>query len=189
MSIKHNKKNRIHQQYTTTLQPMQLLGQKHMPLPNKCLYINTIYKATVKTNNSVKHYIGATEGTIKQRIHNHNLSFKYRNFASNTSLSSYIWQLKDTNISPTITWETLKQAPANNKTSQKCLRCLHEKLAIITYPSQNTLLNKKNLKSSQNVGTKTNTFFHISTNSYNPPITSYTYLMKTNNNPKTPKAP
>ena len=26
---------------------------------------------------------------------------------------------------------------------KKCLLCLHEKLAIITYPSQNTLLNKK----------------------------------------------
>ena len=60
------------------------------PPPNKCLYTNTIYKATVKTNKSVKHYIGAMEGTIKQRIHNYNLSFKYRNYASNPSLSSYI---------------------------------------------------------------------------------------------------
>ena len=82
-------------------------------LPNKCLYRNIIYKATVKTNNSVKHYIGATEGTIK---HHHNLFFKYKNYASNTFLSSYIWQLKDTNISPTITWEILKQAPAYYKT-------------------------------------------------------------------------
>ena len=113
------------------------------PLANKCRYTNTIYKATVKTNNSVKHYISATEGTIKQRLHNHNLSFKYRTYASNFSLSSYIWQLKGTNISPTITWEILKQTPAYNKTSKKCLFCLHEKLAIITYPSQNTLLNKK----------------------------------------------
>ena len=113
------------------------------PLLSKCLYTNTIYKATVKTNNSVKHYICAMEGTIKQRIHNYNLSFKYRNYASNTSLSSYIWQLKDTNNSPTITQEILKQAPAYNKTSKKCLLCLHKKLAIITYPSQNTLLNEK----------------------------------------------
>ena len=90
------------------------------PLPNKCLYTNTINNATVKTNNSVKHYIGATEGTIKQRIHNHNLSFKCRNYASNTSLSSYIWQLKDANISPTITREILKQSHTYNKTSKKC---------------------------------------------------------------------
>ena len=39
------------------------------------------------------------------------------------------------NISPTITWEILKVAPAYNKTSRKCLLCLNEKLAIITNPS------------------------------------------------------
>ena len=107
-------------------------------LPNKCLYRNIIYKVTVKTNNSVKHYIGATEGTIKRRIHDHNISFKYRNYASNTSLSSYIWQLKDTNISPTTTWEILKRALAYNKTSKNAFFA-----SIITYPSKNTLLNKK----------------------------------------------
>ena len=72
------------------------------PLPNKCQYRNIIYKVTVKTNNSVKYYIGAMEATIKQRVHNHNLSFKYRNYAFNTSISSNIWQIKDTNTSPTI---------------------------------------------------------------------------------------
>ena len=42
-------------------------------LPEKYLYKNFVYKATVKTNNSVKYYIGTTEGTIKQRIYNHTL--------------------------------------------------------------------------------------------------------------------
>ena len=120
------------------------------------VYGRKFYKATVKTNNSVKHYIGATEGPIKQRIYNHKLSFKNWNYVSNTFLSSYIWQVKDTNVSPTITWEILKQAPAYNKIFKKYLLSRHEKLAIITYPSQDTLLNK-NLKSFQNVGTKTNT--------------------------------
>ena len=36
--------------------------------PEKCLYENVIYKATVKTNNFVKHYIGVTEGIIKQNL-------------------------------------------------------------------------------------------------------------------------
>ena len=112
------------------------------PLLRKYLYKNVIYKATVKTYNSVKHHIGAMESTIKQRIYNHILSFTNRNYSSNTFLSPYIWHLKGKNISPTITWEILKQA-AYNKTSKKCLLSLHEKLAIITYSSQNTLLNKK----------------------------------------------
>ena len=69
------------------------------PLLGKCLYKNI--KDTVKTNNSVKHYIGATEGTIKQNFSTINF-FTNRNYSSDTSLSSYIWHLKDTNISPTI---------------------------------------------------------------------------------------
>ena len=85
------------------------------PLLGKCPNKNVIYKAIVKTNNSVKHYIGATEGTIKLRIYNHKHFFTKRNYSSNTSLSSYIWHLKDTNISPTITWEILKLAPAYSK--------------------------------------------------------------------------
>ena len=128
---------------------------------------------------------------LKQRIHKHNLSFKYRNCASNTSLSSYIWQLKDANISPTITREILKQAPAYNKTSKKCLFCLREKLAIITYPSKNTLLNKKSEILSKCRHEKKNTFFHTSTHSQNPPNTAYTYLMekdkKLKNKNKKPK--
>ena len=83
-------------------------------------------------------------------------------FYSFIYIPSYIWHLKDMNISPTITWEILKLAPAYNKTSKKCLLCLHKKLAIITYPSQNTLLNKKNKKKKKktlkfpNAITKTN---------------------------------
>ena len=34
---------------------------------------------------------------------------------------------------------------------KKCLLCLHEKLAIITHPSQNTQLNKKSEKSRHEV--------------------------------------
>ena len=46
------------------------------------------------------------------------------------------------NISPNITWEILKLAPAYSQT-YKCILFLHEKLAIIIHPSQNILLNKK----------------------------------------------
>ena len=113
-----------------------------MPSTRKLPTKNIVHRTTVKTNNSVKQCIGATEGTIKQRIYNNKLSFSNRNYSTNTSLSTHIWHWKDINISPTITWEILKLAPTYIKT-KKCLLCLHEKLAIITHPSQNTLLNKK----------------------------------------------
>ena len=43
MIKKHNKKNRIHQQYNTPLQPMQLYGQKHMLPTRKNACIKTSY--------------------------------------------------------------------------------------------------------------------------------------------------
>ena len=56
---------------------------------------------------------------------------------------------------------------------KKCPLCLHEKLAIITYSSQNTLLNKKSEILSkcwhENV-------FHTSTHTHNLPNTSSIYM-------------
>ena len=93
-----------------------------MPPPTRKLPTKNVeYRATVKTNNSVKQYIGATEGTLKQRICSHILSFSNRNYSSNTSLSTHIWSLKDMNNSPTITLNILKQASANKQVIKKCL--------------------------------------------------------------------
>ena len=139
----HNKKIKSIHSTTHSINQCNCRDKSTCPLQGKYPQKNIVYRATVKTNRSVKQYIGAMEGTIKQRIYNHKLTFTNRNYPSNTSLSSYIWCLKGINISPTITWEILKLIPHYNKTSRKCLLCLHEKLAIITYPSQNTLLNKK----------------------------------------------
>ena len=50
-------------------------------------------------------------------------------------------------------------------------------LAIITYPSQNTQLNKKSEILSK-CRHKKKHFFHTSTHSHNPPNTSYMYLKK-----------
>ena len=61
---------------------------------------------------------------------------------------------------------------------KKCLLCLYEKLAIITYPSQNTLQNKK-CEILSNVGTRTNTFSHTSIHTHNPSNTSNIYTPQT----------
>ena len=81
---------------------MQLLDKESCPLQGNCLQ-KTEYTTTVKTNNSVKQYLSVTEGILKQRIYAHKLSFSYRSYSTNPSLSTHIWQLKDMNISPTIT--------------------------------------------------------------------------------------
>ena len=101
-----------------------------------------VYKATVRTNNSTKYYISAREGTFKQRIYAHKLSFSNKKYSNNTTLSAYIWKLKDKNITPSVNWEVIKAAPVYNKISRS-LPCLHENVTIITHPSQYRLLSYK----------------------------------------------
>ena len=98
--------------------PLRVGIKKHSTILGNWLQKNVVYRATVKTNRSVKHYIGDTEGTIKERIYNNKHSFTNRNYSTNTSLTTHIQHLKDKNISPTITREILKLAPAYSKESK-----------------------------------------------------------------------
>ena len=89
-------------------------------------------------NQQLSQAIHRCNGGFHKTLYNHKRSFTKRNYSTNTSLSTHIWRQKDVKISPIITGELLKLVPA-----RKCLLCLYEKLAILTYPSQNTLLSKK----------------------------------------------
>ena len=106
--------------------------------PTRNIHTHThTHTHTVRANNSIKYYIGAMEGTFKQRTYAHKFSFSNRKY-SNTTLSACIWKLKDRNITPSITWKVIKSAPANNEISWRCLLYFQEKVAI-THPSQNTI--------------------------------------------------
>lgn len=99
-------------------------------IQGNCQQTNIIYKAKVSANNSTMYYIGATEGPFKKRKNNHDLAFSNEKYSNSTTLSTYIWHLKDKNITPRISWKT-----------KKCLLCLHEKVAIISHTQQKNLLN------------------------------------------------
>ena len=62
-----------------------------MPLDNKYLIKNIIYKATISSAKETKNYIGSTGNTFKSRWYNHNNSFKKlsekRDRASKTRLA------------------------------------------------------------------------------------------------------
>ena len=115
------------------------------PLNGNCLATNVIYQATAKsTTNQEKVYIGLTEGPWKQRSYQHKLSFNNRKYAHSTALSKYVWKnKKNNNQTPEITWSIKKSAPAYTNKSKRCLLCLQEKMAIITFPEQEKLLNQK----------------------------------------------
>ena len=91
-----------------------------------------------------KVYLGTAEGDFKKRFYNHRKSFNNEGSANDTTLSKYIWELKETsNSSPTLVWSIAKKVPPYSNISKRCLLCLHEKLEIINYPRPEELLNKR----------------------------------------------
>lgn len=64
------------------------------PLEGKCLDTNSVYKATVTSDQVVKYYYGPSEGQFNFRYKNHKKSFKNQNYENDTELSKYIWELK-----------------------------------------------------------------------------------------------
>ena len=50
---------------------------------------------------------------------------------------------KRKNVTAALTWEVLRTAKAYFNITKRCSLCLHEKLAIITYPYPDELLNRR----------------------------------------------
>ena len=111
-----------------------------------CLVENVVYKCTVSATSTTKQraYLGVAEGQWKQRYYNHTKSFRNRGYKNETSLSSFLWDIKmKTNEIPKLSWSVLKIVPGYSNISKRCLLCLYEKLFIATYHDQNELLNKR----------------------------------------------
>ena len=86
--------------------------------------------------------IGLAETPFKDRYRNHKKDFNHKKYCNSTELSKYIWQLKDSDIIPEISWDIFAQV--NSKTRINfCLLCLTEKLKIIDVFDDPRLLNKK----------------------------------------------
>ena len=115
------------------------------PLNGQCQVTDIIYKCTVLSPDKPnKVYLGTAEGDFKKRFYNHRKSFNNEGSANDTTLSKYIWELKETsNSSPALIWSIAKTVPSYSNISKKCLLCRHEKLELINYPRPEELLNNK----------------------------------------------
>ena len=70
-----------------------------------------------------------TEHAFKTRFSGHKVSLKYKSHRNDTSLSKYIWELKDKETPFTINWSIVKRAKAckgNTKRSEMISKCRHE---------------------------------------------------------------
>ena len=114
------------------------------PLQNKCLTPKVIYQANVSNNfnKDERFYRGLAATPFKDRFANHKKEIKYKKYCKNTELSKYIWQLKENDINPQVTWELIAQVNANTRINF-CVLCLTEKLKIIHMFDDPRSLNKK----------------------------------------------
>ena len=117
-------------------------GPQSCPLQANCLQSSIIYKAKVETNNVESVYIGQAGNTFKERYGNHTSSFRNRKYETSTTLSKYIWSLKDSNTNFTLKWSPVITAPTYKPETRKCHLCNVEKTQILL-STENHLLNKR----------------------------------------------
>ena len=114
------------------------------PLDGECIIKNVIYKATVRTNNSTKLYVGSTGGWFKKRWYKHRADFRNKNLRLSTELSKYIWKLKDEGTEFDINWKILRKIRQEGDSIKKvCSTCNLEKLEI-ALADKRKCLNKRN---------------------------------------------
>ena len=105
--------------------------------------VNIVYEATVTAEDrSIRNYIGMTEHSFKTRYADHKQSFEKKKYATKTSLSRYLWKLKEAGIKHSIKWSIMQRARAYRGGSRQCNLCLAEKLCILN-ADKRFLLNKK----------------------------------------------
>ena len=81
-----------------------------------------------------------------------------REHRGNTELAGYIWDLKDSNIPYTITWDILGRAPSYNPVTKTCRLCTLEKFFLyFTTPGKQVSTNGRNY--SHPVSTETDISF------------------------------
>ena len=115
------------------------------PLSGNCLTNNLVYQATVIPNEpeAQEHtYIGLTSTTFKIRVGNHKKSFNHVEYQKETSLSIFIWELKDRGVDYSISWKLIDRAKPFSPVSGLCALCTLEKYYIIFKPELATI-NKK----------------------------------------------
>ena len=92
---------------------------------------------------NVEAYIGLAENSFKSRYTGHISSFKNKIRRSATTLSEFIWKLKEKTVNYTITWKIVSKAKPYSTSSKRCNLCIEEKYFIIHRPDMSSL-NKRN---------------------------------------------
>ena len=82
------------------------------PLNGKCLTAGIVYQTTVtrQDNQHEETYIGLTENTFKTRFNGHTSTFRSEEKKNSTTLSRYVWTLKERKVPFSINWKIVTKA-------------------------------------------------------------------------------
>ena len=101
-----------------------------------------IYKAEVVSGKGKRHYYGQTDRTFKERFYGHTSDLRHPSKAKSTSLSTYVWKIRNEGEDPTISWSKVKNARSYNPGNKNCNMCLEEKTTIARDKTKE-ILNKR----------------------------------------------
>lgn len=104
------------------------------------LELDVIYQVEVWGDNKIMYYHGSMED-FKVRYYQHKVSIK-KGPSLHTTLSSYVWKLKDDNISYKIKWSIKARGHTFSSGGRECDLCLTKRLVILT-ANQNTILKRR----------------------------------------------
>ena len=83
----------------------------------------------------------AGRGKWKKNYDNHKVLFNHKRYSRDTTLSSYLWNLKESSdVTLNMKWSVVRCVTPYSNISKKRFLCLYEKLVIIR---QHELLNKR----------------------------------------------
>ena len=117
-------------------------------LQEGCHNKNLVYQATVTQENGKKDtYVGLCSTPFWQRYANHRTSFTNFKHAHETTLSTFIWDLKSKDIHFVIDWKIIDRGKPYNPITGECQLCLKEKYFIIFKPEISTLNSRNELGS------------------------------------------
>ena len=142
--IKRHNKKILYNNHPRNEEACHCRNQNECPLMGSCGKKSLVYQATITSNNNTmkKNYIGMTEGSFKTRFNNHMLSFNRRKYSTKTTLSKYIWELKDNYEDYNIKWSILSHATPYTSGCRACNLCMMEKVFILN-ADERFLLNKR----------------------------------------------
>ena len=113
------------------------------PLGGMCLTEEVVYRCDVTTNCEAdkRFYIGSCSTMFKSRLYNHNKSFTHERYAKDTTLSSYIWLLKNAGKAYNLKWSIIAKARPYHPLAGRCRLCTREKSEISDHIEDPNCLN------------------------------------------------